>query len=181
MRLFEVATGRLKITSVPWRRLIFVCVAGPTKYRCPQEFWCLKQRRRDSIKCGVTQFKVANGRVKVTSAPWRRWISVCGLTYQTSLSSPRINYPLITISSEAFAQSESPIDMDLKLNTFLAVGIVATIGLLTGCGASTSKPSIGIISFWFFLKFNIKPLIIPFWKIWLISIEVLSSSSYTIS
>ena len=33
--------------------------------------------------------------------------------------------------------------MDLKLNTFLAVGIVATIGLLTGCGASTSKPSIG--------------------------------------
>ena len=95
------------------------------------------------MKCGVTQLKVATGMLEITSVTWRRWIFVCRLTYQTSLSSPRINYPLITISSEAFAQSENPIDMDLKLNTFLAVGIVATIGLITGCGGSTSKPSIG--------------------------------------
>ena len=58
-------------------------------------------------------------------------------------TSPTSTYPLITISSEASTVWKNPTNMQSKLATFITVGFISTIGVLTGCGGSTSEPSIG--------------------------------------
>jgi hypothetical protein len=57
--------------------------------------------------------------------------------------SPTSTYSLITISYEAHPLCEYLTIMQSKLATFITVGFFSTIGLLSGCGGSTSEPSVG--------------------------------------